>query len=404
MRGTVGILEADAEVRRLIDLHGEELPAFVWKTFTTLGEALTWLREDVAEADVLLLGPGARDVVRAAERALSLRDGAEIVLCAAPERHAEVAAAARRSMFVGDAAPCVSLGDPASLVHALGEALSRAQLRARHRAVVTATEAKLERAGPVRAVQRSRHLEELWRSAPLGVVIVGMPDGALLDWNGRAAALLGLGPEAAGQPLGVFFGEEARIELDVLLGAPEERTSMAFTLPHGAMGETRIEVQIAGGSPDEGRLVLLHDVTARWIADEELRRRLAVIEAQQAEIAQLSAPIQEVWEGILSLPVMGRVDAARAARMTEALLEAVHRTRARSVIVDLTGVEALDGATADGLMSMVRATSLLGASCLMSGMTARVARAVMELGLDLQGLSTYPSLHAALRQAVRARR
>jgi rsbT co-antagonist protein RsbR len=162
-----------------------------------------------------------------------------------------------------------------------------------------------------------------------------------------------------------------------------------------------LEVLIAAGHSEQSRLLLLQDVTARHLAEEELRRKLALIEEQQRQIEELSTPIIQVWDGVLCLPVIGLVDAERAARMTEELLAAVARAGAAFVVVDLTGVAEVDASTADGIVGMVRASALLGASCLLSGISAPMARAVVELGLDLQGVRTFSSLHAALRSVLK---
>src|SRR6185437_5476657 len=74
----------------------------------------------------------------------------------------------------------------------------------------------------------------------------------------------------------------------------------------------------------------------------DLEDKLATIEEQRAAIRDLSAPIIEVWEGILCLPIVGAMDANRSADMTDALLRAVVATRARCTIIDITGIEAMD--------------------------------------------------------------
>lgn len=167
-------------------------------------------------------------------------------------------------------------------------------------------------------------------------------------------------------------------------------------------GDIRVEILIAAARDEVSRLVLVQDVTERHRAEEELLRKLAIIEEQKHDIELLSAPIIQVWEGVVTLPIMGRVDAARAQRMTEALLAAVTRLSARFVVVDLTGAPTVDAATAEGILSMVRATTLLGATCVVSGISPLVARAIVELGIDLSKVGTFPSLYAALRSRLGA--
>jgi rsbT co-antagonist protein RsbR len=155
---------------------------------------------------------------------------------------------------------------------------------------------------------------------------------------------------------------------------------------------------------EDGKVVgvasLVSDVTERHRAEEELRQR----ERAQAEtIEQLSAPIIDVWEGVLALPVIGAIDKARAERMTQSLLEAIVQSGASHTIVDLTGSTAMDAATAAHLGGMVRAAGLLGTVCLVSGLSPAMARTLVELDTDL-GVRTFGTLRAALRHAIEASR
>jgi anti-anti-sigma regulatory factor len=206
--------------------------------------------------------------------------------------------------------------------------------------------------------------------------------------------------------LETFFPDEARPRLDALVrepppAAPEPRT---FTIPRGTGEPVHVELLVAAGDGESTRLVLLEDVTARRRAEEELARKMALIEEQNAQIFRLSTPILHVWKGVLSLPVIGPLDAARAARMMDALLGEVARAGAGYVVVDLTGVPRIDAGTVDGIVALVQAVRLLGALCVLSGIQAEVARAVVGQGLDLRGIVAFPSLHAALRFILRNQR
>ncbi|MFY0536099.1 STAS domain-containing protein [Nannocystis pusilla] len=71
------------------------------------------------------------------------------------------------------------------------------------------------------------------------------------------------------------------------------------------------------------------------------------------------------------LPIIGAIDPHRAENMMEGLLTRLVATRARSVILDVTGVDALDAAAADHLLGVTRAASLLGARCVLTGCAPR---------------------------------
>ncbi|PCC70508.1 rsbT co-antagonist protein RsbR [Nannocystis exedens] len=115
--------------------------------------------------------------------------------------------------------------------------------------------------------------------------------------------------------------------------------------------------------------------------EEELLTRARLLARQQEELVQaLSTPVIAVWPGVLALPLVGRIDDARAATITAVLLERVAAERASHVILDLTGVAAIAGATMPALLRMVRAIGLLGAQCLLTGIRAEVAPQIVALG------------------------
>ncbi|MDC3955843.1 STAS domain-containing protein [Polyangium jinanense] len=133
----------------------------------------------------------------------------------------------------------------------------------------------------------------------------------------------------------------------------------------------------------------------------ELTDKLAKIEEQQATIRALFTPVIQVWDHILVLPIVGGLDARRASDMMGSLLEAVVDTQSTFVVLDLTGVDDVDAETADHLVKMSRAASLLGTSCLLSGLSPRVASALVGLDVGLGELLSFGKLQAALQFALR---
>ena len=74
-------------------------------------------------------------------------------------------------------------------------------------------------------------------------------------------------------------------------------------------------------------------------------------------------------------PVLGALDEERAALMMEAVLAGVIRARSRYVILDLTGVDAIDAATANHVIKLVSAVEMLGGRGIIVGIQPKVARA-----------------------------
>ena len=79
----------------------------------------------------------------------------------------------------------------------------------------------------------------------------------------------------------------------------------------------------------------------------------------------------------------------RAADVTTSLLSAVVQKKARHAIIDVTGIEVMDTQSADHFLRMARAVTLLGARCALSGVHPNIARTIVHMGVDLQGLKSY---------------
>ncbi|AUX27510.1 uncharacterized protein SOCEGT47_081010 [Sorangium cellulosum] len=140
----------------------------------------------------------------------------------------------------------------------------------------------------------------------------------------------------------------------------------------------------------------------RQLAEEnaERERAEALLRQQQETILAMSTPIIQAWEGVLVLPVIGTVDTARAAQIMERLLPEIVRTQARFAILDLTGVSAVDASTVSHLLAVVRAASLLGSTCLVSGISPAIARTMTEIGGTEGAFLTFGLLQSALRHAL----
>jgi rsbT co-antagonist protein RsbR len=132
----------------------------------------------------------------------------------------------------------------------------------------------------------------------------------------------------------------------------------------------------------------------------ELEGQIETIEKQRVAIRELSTPIIEVWSGVLCAPIVGVLDSARAAEMTSALLHTVVQTKASLAIIDITGIEAMDTQATDHFLRMARAIRLLGSECALSGVHPNVARTIVHMGIDLEGIDSYRTLRDALHRYV----
>ena len=133
----------------------------------------------------------------------------------------------------------------------------------------------------------------------------------------------------------------------------------------------------------------------------ERREQERLVQRQRDEILELSTPVIQVWDKVLVLPVIGTLDSMRAARLTEGLLERIALEQAEVVILDISGVPAIDTDVAQHLLKTVEAARLMGTESVLSGVRPETAQAIVHLGIELGTLRSRNSLRDALQLALR---
>jgi rsbT co-antagonist protein RsbR len=138
------------------------------------------------------------------------------------------------------------------------------------------------------------------------------------------------------------------------------------------------------------------------VSKEELLQKIDTIERQQAEIKQLRAPLIDVWEGVVAVPLIGPLNGSSAKDLGRRLLGRIEQTNIAWVILDLTGADSIDAMTAAGLVRLATAVRLMGAECLLTGVRASLADALVSLETSLVGIQTRASLEEGLKHCLRA--
>jgi rsbT co-antagonist protein RsbR len=131
--------------------------------------------------------------------------------------------------------------------------------------------------------------------------------------------------------------------------------------------------------------------------ERELDEKIAVIERQREALGALAAPVIRVWEGVLVVPLIGEIDALRADMIREKVLQAVVATRAGVVLVEVTGLADVDERVASEVMRLVGCVRLLGSRAMLVGLSAKAARVLAALDVNLDQVPSFTTLHDALR-------
>src|SRR5215213_2810468 len=132
---------------------------------------------------------------------------------------------------------------------------------------------------------------------------------------------------------------------------------------------------------------------------DRARLREEVIRMQAAMLEELSTPLIPLSDAVVIMPLVGTIDSKRAEQILAVVSQGVVSKGARVAIIDITGVPAVDTHVASVLIRASQAVRLLGAEVVLTGIRSRVARALVELGVDLGGLVTRGSLQAGITYA-----
>jgi len=132
-----------------------------------------------------------------------------------------------------------------------------------------------------------------------------------------------------------------------------------------------------------------------------VQERERTIREQQEAIRELSTPVLQVRERLLILPIIGVIDPQRARQLTEQLLRGIRTNRARVVVIDITGVAAMDSTVANHLVLTVEASRLLGATVIVTGLSPEIAQTLVNIGVDLTKMNTVGDLQGGIEEAER---
>lgn len=137
------------------------------------------------------------------------------------------------------------------------------------------------------------------------------------------------------------------------------------------------------------------------MVDVMVAERERLITRQQEAIRELTTPVLQIRDRLLMLPIIGMIDTHRARLLTENLLHAIRANRAKVVVMDVTGVLAVDTKVANHLLQTVAAARLMGAKVIVTGLSADVSQTLVNLGVDLVGLQTIGDLQGGIEEAER---
>src|ERR1700759_5699746 len=185
---------------------------------------------------------------------------------------------------------------------------------------------------------------------------------------------------------------ELRAALDELSRA---RARNGFTPSETALGVFALKEAVYELVGDTADLVPEYLAFSRTIDDLGLHTfetyaaaRERIISDQAASMLELTTPVIRLWDGIISVPLVGPLDSVRTQLVMEKLLETLVVTGAEHAVLDITGVPTVDTEVAQHLLKTVSAVRLLGAECTISGIRPQVAQTIVSLGIEFGDIAT----------------
>ena len=233
--------------------------------------------------------------------------------------------------------------------------------------------------------------EKLFRVNPYPIMLSTLEDGRYLEVNESFCKLTRYSAkELIGQrsnDLGIWVEPDMRTRVvsELSAGHPVRELETTLRTKSGQMRTVQLSADLIEFAGNRCLFATLMDIT-------ESRRLEAAVE-------ELSTPVLQAQEGLLVVPLIGLVDARRAAQLRTQLLNDIRAQRAKAVVIDLTWVPKIDPETADGLLRTVEAVRLLGAFVILAGISLGIADTLVGIGAELLTIKTTADLQSGLEEA-----
>jgi len=112
-------------------------------------------------------------------------------------------------------------------------------------------------------------------------------------------------------------------------------------------------------------------------------------------VNSLRIPILKIGDVLIASIQIALHDAS-AVQFKDDLLQKIHDTKARGVIIDLTAIDVVDSFIGRMIADIAAMSGLMGARVVLTGLQPAVAITLVELGLELTGVLTALNLEKGL--------
>jgi len=209
------------------------------------------------------------------------------------------------------------------------------------------------------------------------------------------------GSESSNSAL-VSILQELSHELTLKNVTPTETALLIFNLKEAILPAIKME-----SLSNSDKLIDISLIANRFIdnlglftVETYIQNKENLIKEQTRAILEMATPVVKIWDKIILLPLVGVLDSTRAKQMMESLLGAIENNQAKVAILDISGIPVIDTLVARHLFTTIAAVKLMGSECIVTGISARISQTIVQLGLDLTGITTRSNLADGLQLAL----
>ena len=112
-------------------------------------------------------------------------------------------------------------------------------------------------------------------------------------------------------------------------------------------------------------------------------------------VQRIRVPVIRFW-GVLLVPLQGNLSDEQIAELVGRVLEEIRRRGTRGVVIDLSGLDAVDSHICAAFMNLATSAQYMGVRTLLCGLAPDMAMTLQAMGIDLQGIEAAISLERAL--------
>ncbi|WP_409290163.1 STAS domain-containing protein [Peribacillus sp. SCS-37] len=116
----------------------------------------------------------------------------------------------------------------------------------------------------------------------------------------------------------------------------------------------------------------------------------------EKEIANLSAPIVPIREGIGIIPLVGEFSESRIAHLRDNVVPKIVEMKITDLIADYSGIEHIPPEFGQALYEMAQVLQLLDVNVIATGLRPKLVKSIVEGGLDVRESKNFSTVKQAL--------